>query len=128
MAPDEESEVLLARLLETWATEREVDLRAIYVAGAAADDCYALGPLAGGVAGIVIGRDLAAYARLGIREAWQWAPDARVSVQELQDGQYRDRSDGRSGVLPDLDLSRLARFVRPGESHTRLVKAYRETF
>jgi hypothetical protein len=31
----------------------------------------------------------------------------------------------RSELLPGLDLDSLARFVRPGENQTALVKAYR---
>jgi len=149
MAPSElheESAKLLARLLETWAVEHDVDLRGyksttwrseVKTAGAEADECYTLGPLTpGGMPDVVIEvtvtrseLKLATYARLGVREVWQWSPSvARVVVRELQDGQYRERSDSRSGVLPDLDLSRLASFVLPGNNQTRLVRAYRETF
>jgi Uma2 family endonuclease len=139
----EESAKLLARLLETWATEHDVDLRGYKsttwrsepsTAGAEADECYKLGPLAGGMPDIVIevtvsrsDLKLQTYCRLGIREVWQWSPELRRAVvRELHNGQYRER-DG-SAVLPDLDLQQLASFVRPGENHTRLVRAYRQTF
>jgi hypothetical protein len=122
----EESASLIARLLKTWALEHDVDLRG----QAGADERYTLGPLADGVLDIVIAvgePELATYARLGTREVWQWSPtDQRIVVRELHEGRYRERQD--SAVLPDLELARLASFVRLGESHTRLARAYRETF
>lgn len=149
MAPSElheESAKLIARLLETWAVEHDVDLRGYKsttwrseakTAGAEADECYRLGPATepGAMPDIALevtvtrsDLKLETYARLGIREVWQWSPGAgRVVVRELQDGQYSERIDGRSGVLPELDLQVLASFVRPGESHTKLIRAYRST-
>src|SRR5262245_2337184 len=80
----EESKTLLARLLETWAVERDIDLRGFGsttcrkesgLAGLEADECYKLGKLeSGGFPDIAIEvsvsrerlNKLAIYARLGV--------------------------------------------------------------
>jgi hypothetical protein len=64
------------------------------------------------------------YAGLGIGEVWTWRPaERRLTARVLRDGCYEVRT--RSELLPGIDLDVLARFVRPGESHTGLVRAYR---
>jgi hypothetical protein len=55
---------------------------------------------------------------------WIWrAAATRIEVNRLVEGRYELRE--RSELLPAIDLAILARFVRPGESHTALVKGYR---
>jgi Uma2 family endonuclease len=138
----EESKTLLARLLETWAVERDVDLRGFGsttwrkesgLAGLEADECYKLGKLEPGdfpdvAIEVSVSRErlnkLAIYARLGVKEVWHWKPaDARVVVWRLAGDAYSEHSS--SALFPDLDLTLLAQFVRVGENQTRLLKAYR---
>jgi hypothetical protein len=79
MSPSEthdEERKLIARLLETWADERDVDLRGF-----------------------------------------------GSEVHRLSGSAYQRIE--RSAILPNLDQALLASFVRPGESHTGLAKAYR---
>ncbi|HTU58181.1 MAG TPA: Uma2 family endonuclease [Polyangiales bacterium] len=140
----EESKKLIARLLETWAVERDLDLRGFGsttwrseagLAGLEADECYKLGKLERGALPdlaieITVSRErldkLKIYARLGIQEVWRWNPRAaRVSVSRLVAGEYIEQT--RSVLLPELDLEKLAEFVRVGESQTQLIKAYRAT-
>jgi hypothetical protein len=66
------------------------------------------------------------YAGLGVKEVWVWRPnESLVQVHCLNaSGGYDARA--RSLLLPELELATLSQFVRPGgESHTKLVKAYR---
>lgn len=77
---------------------------------------------------VVVGNPLVdkldVYAGLGIAEVWVWQSSARgIAVNRLRQGSY-ERGD-QSALLPDLDLSLLASFVRPGESHTALARGYR---
>jgi len=138
----EESKKLIARLLETWAVEQDVDLRGfgsttwrkeVGLAGLEADECYKLGKLEAGdfpdiAIEITVSRErvdkLEIYARLGVREVWRWSPSAaRVLVCKLVDASYVEQS--HSELLPGLDLAKLATFVRVGENQTRLIRAYR---
>lgn len=138
----EESKRLLGRLLEAWAEEKDVDLRAFGSTtfraesekrGLEPDECYTLGPKAKDAPPhlaieIVVGSplldELAVYAGLNVLEVWRWRPSVgRVEVLRLTGGEYQPRE--RSELLPELDLELLARFVRPGESHTHAVRAYR---
>ena len=64
------------------------------------------------------------YAGLGVPEVWTWKTGAgRCEVRRLVEGHYELRTD--SVALSGIDLALVAKFVRPGESHTALVKAYR---
>jgi Uma2 family endonuclease len=138
----EESKKLVARLLEAWAEESDVDLRGFGSAtfreeakkrGLEADECYALGPKPQGqppqiAIEVVVSSPLLdklnVYAGLGVAEVWLWRPSvARVEVWRLAGDAYERRE--RSEALPQLDLELLAQFVRPGESQTGAVKAYR---
>jgi Uma2 family endonuclease len=140
----EESKKLIARLLETWAVERDVDLRAYgsttwrsepKKAGAEADEAYRLGPHdPGSMPDIAIevtvshedDDKLEVYARLGIKEVWHWSPETRrVIVRALVGQGYVVQP--HSTVLPDLDLQMLASFVREGQNQTQLIKQYRAT-
>jgi Uma2 family endonuclease len=68
---------------------------------------------------------LAVYAGLGISEVWTWRDaDRRIAVRVLDGGRYREVA--RSALLPGIELALLATFVRPGESHIALKRAYRK--
>jgi len=137
----EDAKTIIARLLEVWAMEHDIDLRGFGSTtfrrearqrGLEPDECYKLGRLEEDAvpdiaievvvsSGLV--DKLAVYAGLGIAEVWTWQPSAAVIlVNRLVDGAYQRRE--RSEVLPVLDLAELARFVRPGENQTALAKAY----
>ncbi len=138
----EESTKLIARLLETWADELDVDLRGFRSTtfrheakerGLEPDECYSLGPKEEDAAPhlaieVVVGSPLVdkldVYAGLGVREVWVWHPTIhRLDVHVLSGVAYESRT--RSTLLPRLDLELVSTFVRPGESHTALAKAYR---
>lgn len=137
----EDAKKIIARLLEAWAMEYDVDLRGFGSTtfrrearrrGLEPDECYKLGKLEeDGVPDIAIevvvssgGVDkMAVYAGLGIAEVWVWQPSTvAIVVNRLVDGAYRRRE--RSEALPALDLVELAKFVQPGENQTALAKAY----
>jgi Uma2 family endonuclease len=138
----EDAKKIIARLIEVWATERDVDLRGfggttfrneLTQRGLEPDECYKLGALREGdipdiaieiivTSGLV--DKMAVYAGLGVSEVWTWRPDASaITVHRLIDGAYV--AQAHSNVLADLDLAVLARFIQPGENQTRLARAYR---
>ena len=138
----EEEKSLFGRLIEAWAEQHDVDLRGFGSTtyrreaerrGLEPDECYALGPkVQDSVPQIAIEvivsspllDKLDVYAGLGVQEVWTWhSATRRVVVHRLSDRQYVQHE--RSALLPDLDLALLTSFVRPGESHTALVKEYR---
>jgi Uma2 family endonuclease len=138
----EEEGKLIARLLEAWADEVDADLRGFKSAtfrkeagqrGAEPDECYTLGPkpkdaLPHLAIEVIISNPLVdkleVYAGLGVAEVWMWRAGALAFVvHRLADSRYTVVD--RSQLLPTLDLTLLASFVRPGESHTALVKAFR---
>lgn len=144
MSPSNQHELakkVIARLIETWAVEHDLDLRGAGSTtfrreakrrGLEPDECYKLGPIGEddvpdiAVEVIVTAPlvdKLAVYAGLGVREVWTWRPGGVVDVHVLHDGAYAIRA--RSEVLPELDLGELSRFVKPDENQTALVKAYR---
>jgi len=139
----EEAKKIIARLIETWADEVNFDLRGYGNAtfrkeakrgGLEADECYKIGvPIEeDGFPDIAIEVDVSSshlnklevYARLGVPEVWGWESTSREIVihRRVNDGYERAPA---SAMLPDLDVALLARFVRPGESHTQLGRAYR---
>jgi Uma2 family endonuclease len=137
----EDLKTIIARLLEAWATERNIDLRGFGATtfrrearqrGLEPDECYKLGKLEeDAVPDIAIEvmvssgsvDKLAVYAGLGVSEVWIWRPSTgAITVHRLIDGAYQLRD--RSEVLPGLDLAELAKFVQPGENQTELVRAY----
>ncbi len=137
----EDAKKIIARLLEAWATERCVDLRGFGSTtfrrearqrGLEPDECYKLGKLEEDAVPdiaieVVVSSGLvdkmAVYGGLGVSEVWIWRPSAAaIVVNRLIDGAYQPGE--RSEVLPALDLAELARFVRPGENQTELVRAY----
>lgn len=137
----EDAKKIIARLVELWSLERDVDLRGFGGAtfrseaqkrGLEPDECYKLGKLEDdGVPDIAIEvivtnalvDKMAVYAGLGVPEVWEWRPSsAAIVVHRLAGGSYERRE--RSEVLPELDLAELSTFVRPGESQLQLSKAY----
>jgi Uma2 family endonuclease len=63
------------------------------------------------------------YRGLGVREVWFWR-EGLVEVWVLTGDRYVRQE--RSGLLPDLDLTELARHIDP-ENQTESVKRYRQT-
>jgi Uma2 family endonuclease len=138
----EDAKTIIARLIEVWATELDVDLRGFGNAtfraeakrgGLEPDECYVLGALPeGGVPAIAIEVEvtnplvdkLEVYARLGVREVWVWS-GTQIVVHCLAGGAYETNDASR--VLPSLDVAALSAFVRPGESQTKLARAYRDS-
>jgi Uma2 family endonuclease len=136
----EDAKKIIARLIEVWAMERNVDLRGFGGAtfrreakerGLEPDECYKLGKLDDdGVPDIAVEvivttslvDKMAVYAGLGVPEVWSWREGGPVEVWRLAGENYERRA--RSEVLPELDVAELSRFVRPGESQTALAKAY----
>lgn len=137
----EDAKKIIARLVEAWATERNIDLRGFGSTtfcrearkrGLEPDECYKLGKLhEDAVPDVAIEvvvssgsvDKMAVYAGLGVSEVWVWRPSpAAIVVNHLINGVYHRRE--HSEVLPALDLAELARFVQPGENQTELVRAY----
>lgn len=138
----EQAKKIIARLLEAWADERDVDLEGIGGAtfrreaeqrGLEPDECYKLDEFEDGdfpdiAIEVIVTNSLvdkmAVYAGLGVPEVWEWRPDtASIVVNRLLGNGYKPFDS--SALLPDLDLIELSRFVRPGERQSRLVKEYR---
>ena len=139
----EEEGKLIARLLEAWADEFDIDLRGFKSTtfrkeagkrGAEPDECYTLGPKPKDAPPhlaieVILSNPLVdkleVYAGLGVAEVWMWRAGTRAFVvHRLAEARYTVVN--RSQLLPALDLVLLASFVRPGESHTALVKAFRQ--
>jgi Uma2 family endonuclease len=136
----EDYKTIIARLLEAYAEERDLDLRGYGGAtfrkeakqrGLEPDECYTLGPI-GDVPAIAIEvvvtsgvvDKLAVYEGLGVPEVWVYA-GGKLSVVRLGETGYEPRES--SDVLPELDLAHLASFVAAGENQTLRVKAYRRS-
>lgn len=113
----------LARLVETYAAQLGIPLEGYgswtlkdgrKKGGVEPDECYVrgVGPrrrpdlaievihTSGGLS------KLEAYRRLGVGEVWFWRR-GQLSVFRLEDGAYSPAE--RSGVLPEMDLARIAR-------------------
>ena len=137
----EDAKKIIARLIEVWAMERDVDLRGFGGAtfrreakerGLEPDECYKLGKLEDDAvpdiaievtvtSGLV--DKMAVYAGLGVPEVWEWRPTTNtIAIHRLVGQAYERRT--RSEVLPDLDVAQLSTFVQPGENQTQLAKAY----
>ena len=145
MAPSELHEEecrLIARLLDAWAEEHDVDLRGFrsttfrseaQARGLEPDECYSVGPKVTNappqiaievIVSSPLLDKLEVYAKLGVQEVWLWRSSARaLTVHRLSGGAYVEAAT--SLLLPKLDLQLLASFVRTGENQTALVKAYR---
>jgi Uma2 family endonuclease len=140
----EDAKTIIARLIEVWAMEYDVDLRGFGGAtfrreakarGLEPDECYKLGAIEeDGVPDIavevVVSNELvdklAVYAGLLVPEVWVWRPHGgALAVQRLVGDHYESHTSSK--VLPALDLAGLSTFVQPGESQTQLAKAYQAT-
>jgi Uma2 family endonuclease len=131
----------LARLLEVWAMESNVDLNGfgswtlkneMREAGAEPDECYILGrstekdrpdlaievewSRTTGLAKQEI------YRRLGVRELWTLKNDARLVVRVLEKEQWVEHP--KSKLFPKLDLAWLRSFLDI-EAQSRAVRALR---
>lgn len=137
----EDAKKIIARLVEQWAMEKDVDLRGFGGAtfrkeakerGLEPDECYKLGKLHDDdvpdiaievIVSSALVDKMAVYAGLGVPEVWTWRPTTgTIVVHALVEGTYVERT--RSTVLPSLDVAQLSSFVKPGESQTALAKAY----
>lgn len=130
---------MIARLIEVYALEKEIDLfscgSATYRNVAAArglepDESYCIGTrkdfpdFAIEVVLTSGGLDkLKVYQGLGILEVWFWQ-DGKLIVQKLQADGDAYAPILRSELLPDLDLDLLAAHIRP-EDEPQAVKAFR---
>jgi Uma2 family endonuclease len=142
MSPSEAHEnkkTLIARLLETFAIERDVPLAGLgsttYRREAAArglepDECYFFEPRRGPYPDIAIevvvmagGVDkLEVYRGLGVQEVWFWENDAFHLHALGVDGYVPVTS---SALVPGLDFELLATFVRREDQH-RAVREFRD--
>ena len=126
----ERAKTLIARLVEAFDEEREVGLvglgsttfrRQAKERGLEPDECYCLGAskespdLAIEVALRPSLLDkLDVYRGLGVPEVWLWARGAfYVYVLDSTSGEYTEA--GRSRLLPDLDLARVAELINRAE-------------
>lgn len=134
----EDIKKMIARLLEIWALEMDIDLsgygsltlrKELKERGLEPDECYCRGPLRDVpdlaieviVSTGVIDK-MAVYAGLGVPELWVWKGGA-LSVLRLGPDGYERRE--RSELLPELDLEPLVRFVNAPGSQTERVKQFR---
>lgn len=131
---------IIARLIEAFAEERDLDLNgygsATFRKEAAArglepDECYCLGELyevpdialeivltSGGI------DKLKVYQGLGVKEVWFWE-NQRLSIYGLTEVSEDYEALQMSQLLPQLDFALLASYV-DSTSQTQAVKAYRQ--
>ena len=142
MAPSFNHELIktnLARMLEWWATEFDVEIngygsvtlkKARQRAGLEPDECYFVGPRAGRTSpdfaievvwtrGLI--DKLEVYRRLAVKEVWVWEQGA-LSAWALSSGGYTRAKKSR--LLPDLDFVLLARLAASENQHAA-VKSFR---
>jgi Uma2 family endonuclease len=134
----EEVKHIIARLLEAYAEEMDLDLngygsmnlrKKAKKRGLEPDECYSLGQ-PGRVPDIAIEvvltsgvvNKMSVYEGLGVPEVWVWKAGA-LAILRLTERGYEARP--RSEVLPELDIVLLASFVEAGVSQTQRVKAFR---
>jgi Uma2 family endonuclease len=141
MSPSETHEdykTIIARLLEAYAEELDVDLNGrgsttfreeLKERGLEPDECYSVGEFRGRpdlAIEVAVGNPLvdklSVYHGLGVREVWVWHRDHLV-IYVLGVSDYEVHS--KSAVLPALDTTLFASFIGIGDSQTRRVKAYR---
>jgi Uma2 family endonuclease len=134
----EDFKKLIARLLEAWAEENDVDLNGYgnvtlksrpRERALEPDECYCVGRIheTPDIAIEVVVSSgyvdkLEVYRGLGVREVWAFK-DGRIAVLELVGDAYAPRTG--SAVLPTIDLDLLVQFVESGRSQTQQVKTYR---
>jgi Uma2 family endonuclease len=142
MSPSRDHEAiakLIARLVEAFAEERDLSLNGYKsstfrkqagLRGLEPDECYSLGPL-GDVPDIAIEVVLSSglvdklevYRGLVVPEVWVFRSGTLAVYRLDSDGAYR--TQGRSELLPDLDIRELASFVSADADQTSAVRAYR---
>lgn len=128
-APEHEmSKKAIARLLERYADDMDINLHGLgsttfrseaKARGLEPDECYCVGELKD-IPDIAIevvvssgGIDkLAVYQGLGVPEVWFWK-GSKFSVYSFRERGYE--AIAKSEFLPELDLSLLARYVRPSD-------------
>ena len=130
---------LLARLVEAYAEERELDLNGfgswtlrnpLVERGCEPDECYSLGvskpdcpDLAIEVSWTSGGIDkLEIYRGLGVQEVWIWKA-GRIHVYLLRGESYETAE--RSALLPELDLELVTSFL-DRENQTQAVREFRK--
>lgn len=144
MSPSDHHELdktMLARLLEAYAEERDIELNGFGNTtyrkrakrrGLEPDECYVLRPIQGRLPSrpdlaieVVLTSwridKLEVYRGLGVPEVWVWQR-GHIEVHVLAGTRYETRR--RSVLLPDLDLELLASFVGRRDQ-VRAVKEYR---
>jgi Uma2 family endonuclease len=131
----------LARLLELWALETDVELNGygswtlkqeMRDAGAEPDECYIVGATDKDVPDLAIevewSRKLGLpkeeiYRRLGVRELWTLKDDGRLVVRVMQKGKWIEQPG--SSVLRTLDVAWLASFLDI-EPQSKALRALRD--
>jgi Uma2 family endonuclease len=142
LVPGETHELVkktIARLIELWALELDVDLTALGSlllknkrkgAGLEPDECYFLAPrgkrqIPDIAVEVVWSRGalnkLEAYRRLGVREVWVWE-DSTLKAWVLKGTAWHQQ--GHSDLLPSLDFKLLSRFSVVEDQH-RALKQFR---
>lgn len=136
----EDYKKIIARLLEAYAEEVDLDLRGYggmtvrrktRKRGLEPDECYAVGRMKQRpdlAIEVIVSSGLvdkmAVYQGLGVPEVWLWQ-EGRLVVHVLGDQGYEPRE--RSQVLPGLDVDHLSGFVALDVNQTQQVKAYRRS-
>ncbi len=128
-SPEHEmSKTVIARLVERYADEMEINLNGLgsttfrkqaKARGLEPDECYCVGEVkeipdiaievtisSGGI------DKLAVYQGLGVPEVWFWQ-GGKFSLYRLREQGYEVIA--KSEFIPELDLSLLARYVRPSD-------------
>lgn len=139
----ERIKTLLARLVETWAEEHDLQFtgfgsttyrRPEMERALEPDECYVLGEgketpdLAIEVVVSSGGIDrLAVYVGLGVPEVWFWV-DGRIAIYHLNEARDGYEEAERSALLPELDPMELAGIIATTGDYdqTRAVRSFRE--
>jgi Uma2 family endonuclease len=138
----EDRKKTLARLLEVWAVESNVEINGFgswtlkqqrRKAGAEPDECYILGDATHRDAPELVievewSRTLGLekreiYRRLGVRELWTLRADGQLVIRVLHDNDWVESE--RSDLLPELDVRWMLSFLAI-ESQGKAVLAFRD--
>jgi len=138
-AEHERLKTIIARLVEAYAEEKDIDLngyggatfrKKVNERGLEPDECYCFGTLKEvpdiAIEIVITSGDidkLEVYRGLKVPEVW-FLKNNQFLVYHLQDDTYQLATGSR--FLPDLDIARLASYVN-WTSQTQAVKAYRAT-
>ncbi len=132
---------MIARLLEIYALETDIDLyscgsatfrKAATQRGLEPDESYCIGSdkdypdLA--IEIVITTRlldRLEIYRGLGIPEIWIWK-NGQLTIQQLNSEGTEYRSTERSKFFPELDLAHLTRFINPVEE-PQMIRAFRDS-